>query len=158
MVFTLILLTLSGCAGFYQPIPKDYNGETSIINDSYTNKERTKAHYFILYKIDDKYVENSWGNTRKFNQGRGMRFTPNITSRKVMPREQKFTFQGLVFFPTDAQALFGDNMIITKDFVFTPKANETYTIRGKLEKSGSSVWLENSAGEVVEGSSSKVND
>lgn len=156
LVITLFAIVLSGCASVYQPIPEGYTGETSTINDSYTNKESTKAHYFILYKMDDKYVEHSWSKTRMDNYGQGMRFTPSIVSREVIPKEQKFTLQGLVFFPTDAQLLFGDDMSVTKEFNFAPKAGETYTVRGKLNKSGSSVWLENSKGQIVEGSEGKT--
>ncbi|WP_345990596.1 hypothetical protein WCX18_06030 [Sulfurimonas sp. HSL1-2] len=156
IVITVLAVVLSGCLSTYQPIPDNYNGNTSTINDSFTNKEDTSAHFFLLYKIDDNHVQQSWGKTRMDNYGQGMRFTPSMVSREVMSKKQKLTLKGLVFFPTDAQLLFGDDMSIIKEFIFTPEAGETYTVRGKLSESGSSVWLENSAGEIVEGSLGKI--
>ncbi len=148
----LLTLLLSSCASIYQPIPEGYTGETAIVKDSSSNLTSTNAHYFILLKIDDKYIEHSWGKTRQENYGRGMRFTQHIVMRDVLPKSQKFTIQGLVFFPTDAQAIFGDEMSVTKEFMFTPVAGEKYMVKGELDKKSSTVWLEDSKGNIVENS------
>lgn len=145
---SFFILFLSSCATLYQPIPEGYSGEISTIKDSNTNK----SHFFMLYKINDQFIEHSWSKTRAAHYGQGFRYDPIIVSRDVMAIEQKFTLHGLVFFPTDGQAMFGDDMGVKKDFIFTPKPNETYTVRGELSKPGSKVWLEDSSGNMVEGS------
>jgi hypothetical protein len=117
-----------------------------------TNREDTRAHFFMLVKVDDQVIDNSWSNTRRNNAGQGMVFYPYILTREVLPKEQTFTIHGLVFFPTDAQALFGDDMGVIHEFTFSPVAGETYTVKGELLEEGSKVWLEDSAGHVVEGS------
>ena len=71
----------------------------------------------MLYKINDQFVEHSWSKTRAAHYGQGFRYSPVIVSRDVMAVEQKFTLHGLVFFPTDAQAMFRNNMAVKKDFV-----------------------------------------
>jgi len=151
LVLALLVSMIAGCAGVYEPVPKGYGGATAEISDSYTNLRSTSAHYFILDKIDDKDVAQSWGQTRQANYGQGFRFTPSMVTRKVLPERQKLTLKGLVFFPTDAQALFGNDMSVDRDIIFTPKAGEKYTVKGTLGKTGSKVWLEDSAGKVVGG-------
>lgn len=148
VLMAVMLIVLSGCAATYQPVPEGYAGETSIIRDSNKNT----SHFFMLYKIDDQYIEHSWSKTRNDNYGQGFRYSPSIVSRDVMAVEQKFTLEGLVYFPTDAQAMFSDDLSVQKDFIFTPEPNETYTVRGELAKTGSKVWLEDSSGNIVNGS------
>lgn len=146
LVFALLQ---AACVTMHKPIPEGYAGERATISDSYSNKESTTAHFFTLDEIDGKLIEESWGATRIANHGRGFYFEPNIISREVMAKEQTFTIQGMVFFPTDAQALFGDDMAVKKQVRFSPAPGETYTVRGKLSTHGSEVWLEDSSGNKV---------
>lgn len=153
LVLLFCVATISGCVSLYEPVAKEYKGDTAEISDTYTNLHSNTAHYFILLKVDDKDISQSWNQTRQENYGRGMKFTPSMVNRKVLPKRQKFTLQGLVFFPTDAQILFGDDMHVNKDVFFTPRAGEKYKINGVLNKSGSNVWIEDSSGKVVESDS-----
>lgn len=139
---------LCGCS-FYKPIPDGYTGPRSTIIDSFSNQQRGKADYFILTAVNGKDVENSWGRTRADNYGRGLSFTPSVVARDVLPSEQRFKVKGLVFFPTDAQVIFADDMAIEREIVFTPKPNETYRINGNLSKAGSKVWIEDANGAVI---------
>ena len=177
IVVIIVSLLLTACVSIYQPVPEGYVGETSRINDSYSNLNllRTKAHFFILFRVDDKLVLDSYTETLwKFNKdirttgkytasahvvAGSFTLTPNfypvITSRDVLPSEQKFSIQCFVFYPTEKQRVFNDSMRVSHEFMFTPKPGENYTIKGKLEKSGSTIWLEDSAGRVIEGSVGK---
>lgn len=156
IIAIICVFMLSACATVYDPIPEGYVGDTATIKDYMTDLSDSNAHYFMCIKVDGKYIENSWGATRGQNYGRGMIFDPVITTRKVLPVEQTLTLQGLVFFPTDAQSLFGDEMAVTHDFIFTPIAGETYTVKGELSKDGSTIWLEDFQGNVVDGSEKKA--
>ena len=150
---TLAIIVLSilftGCASMHEPVPKDYTGPTAIISDSFSNKEATKANYFILSEIDQQYIETSWGKTREDNYGQGMMFTPNIIGRQVLPKPQLLKIEGLIFFPTDAQLLFGDDLKVEGEFQFTPKAGEHYTVKGMISETESKVWMEDSHGRKV---------
>jgi hypothetical protein len=114
-----------------------------------SNKANTKADYFMLTKIDDQPIENSWSETRSANYGRGMSFNPVMLSRQVLPKNQTFTIVGMVFFPTDFQSIIGDEMKVEKNITFTPKIGMTYYVKGELSKDNSKVWLEDSAGNII---------
>ncbi len=144
----LAVFILVSCAS-YSPIPEGYDGPTARISDSYTNDTGASAHYFMLYKIDSHVIRNSWGATRSRYQGMGVQFDPVIVERSVVASEAKYTLQGIKFFPTDVQSLFGNEMKVTGDIVFTPEANKNYYVRGELSKDGSKVWLEDSEGNIV---------
>jgi len=75
-----------------------------------------------------------------------------LVTRKVLPKKQKFAIRSMIFYQTDGQALFGVWSTAFREFVFTPKAGEIYTIKGEIKKSFASVWLEDSSGSIVEGS------
>lgn len=100
IIFSAFIL-LTACATAFKPIPEGYTGARANIIDSYTNKTDTRAHYFVLSAINRYSVENSWAKTRIDNDGRGMKFTPSIVNRDVLPRLQTFTITGMVFYPTD---------------------------------------------------------
>ncbi len=155
VVFTLLT---SGCAALYNPLPEGYTGPTAIISDSYSNKENTTAHYFILENVDQKQIDTSWGQTRIDNYGKGARFTPSIIDRKLLPNPQLLGITGLVFFSTDAQLIFGNDLEVKGEFEFTPKAGETYTVRGLVSESESKVWMEDSNGNRVSKEFSKNHD
>lgn len=149
-IIALLTILTAGCVTFYEPVPPGYSGELAEIRDSYSDFGSRRAHYFMLLKVDGKEIAGSYGETRMAHIGQGMVFTPSMVTRFVMAKEQKFTLQGIVFFPTDAQALMFDEMEVTKEITFTPKAGEVYTVRGKLDKKGSTVWLEDSSGKTVD--------
>ncbi|MBD8513513.1 hypothetical protein IFO68_12610 [Photobacterium sp. CAU 1568] len=144
----IVFVSMAGCASF-MPVPENYNGPTATIKDSYSNKQSTTAHFFTLQKIDGNYVSNSFGATRSANYGSGAAFEPEITVREVLPKEQIFTITGYIFFPTDAQLLFGDNLAVRGDLQFSPEAGETYVVKGTVSEKVSEVWLEDSEGDIV---------
>ena len=144
-----VLFLLTGCMAVYQPIPEGYSGEIATITDSFANKGNSKADYFMLTQIDGNTIESSWGATRSRNYGGGFAFTPAIISRDVPTQNLTLTLTGMVFFPTDAQAMFGKTLKVEGTFSFSPEANEVYTVNGELSKDASKVWLEDSSGTVV---------
>ena len=144
-----LLVALSGCASFYEPIPQGYSGETTTVMDSYANKTSLDAHYFYVTKIDEKRVETSWYLTRVAHIGKGTMFSPIIKEHQVTTQEQTFSVIGHIFYPTDAQGLFSDDLTVEKNVTFSPKAGEVYTVKGKLSPQGSTIWIEDSSGRKV---------
>jgi hypothetical protein len=147
LISALILMT--GCVAFKSPIPVGYSGTTTTISDSYSDHEGSTAHFYIVNKINGLFIEDSGYKTRVANSGRGFNMTPTMLSREIATIEQTITIAGFVQFATDGQAMFGDSMLVSGDIKFTPQAHETYKVNGKLDQSGSEVWLENSKGEIV---------
>jgi hypothetical protein len=148
-ILFIFALLMSGCIPNHILIPEGYVGPTASISDSYSNKKDSDAHYFTLREVDGKGIESSWAKTRQGNYGQGNHFTPIMVSREVMPKMQRYSIDGSVFFPTDALMMFGDKLRVTGEFNFTPKVGEAYVVVGALSKSESKVWLEDSKGSKV---------
>jgi len=147
----VFVLFLSGCVSFQPSIPIDYVGEKATLSDSYSNHEGSTAHFYVLTKIDGRSMENSGYRTRVNNQGRGFNMTPYMVSRETTIDEHVFTVAGFVQFATDAQGMFGDSMLVVKNVTFKPEANETYTVKGELNKNDSNVWIEDKNGTKIQG-------
>ena len=94
-------------------------------------------------------ISTSFGATRGKYSGQGTNFDPVMVTRDVVPEEAVFTIQGYKFFPTDAQSLFSNNMMVKKEFTFTPEANKKYYVKGKLSKELSQVWMEDESGNTI---------
>jgi len=148
VVILAAVLTMAGCSTF-KPVPENYTGPIATVKDSYANKQSTKAHFFTLNGVDGNYISNSFGATRGANYGRGSSFDPVISEREILPKQQTFTIAGYVFYPTDAQLLFGDTLNVSGDILFAPKEGETYIVKGTVSEALSEVWLEDSEGNLV---------
>lgn len=144
----LLILILSACS-VYEPVPEGYQGPTATIVDSYSNKQPTSAHYFLLERIDGKGIASSWMASKAANLGHPQDFTPNMLSREVLPNQQTFTLVGLIFFPSEVEGRFADERTVQKTITFTPKPGEAYTVRGHIDTRRSDVWLEDSKGNRV---------
>lgn len=150
-VLVVLVTVLAGCASFQSAVPEGYSGPTATITDTYANHEVSKAHFYALTKVGDIRVEDSGYKTRVDNTGRGFNMTPYMVSREVTNEEQVFTIMGFVQFATDAQGMFGDHMLVTKEVLLKPDTNEKYIVSGKLSKEKSDVWIEDSMGNQYQG-------
>ena len=148
-ILPLIFVIFVSACTTYNPIPEGYSGPVANIEDTFSDDTGSSAHYFILYKMDGKMVSNSFGATRSRYVGMGAIFDPVMIDREVLPEYAEFTIHGFKYFPTDAQAMFGDSMKIEKVVTFTPKAGEKYYIKGKLGKEKSEVWIEDASGKII---------
>ena len=142
----LSAIFLTACVSFHPTIPDGYIGKVFTINDTFSNHDKSKAHFFVLTEVDNKSVENSGYSTRVANQGQGFNMKPYMVSREITLESHELTLNGYVHFATDGQAMFGRSLSVTKTIRLIPKHRETYLVKGKLSKSGSDVWLEDSDG------------
>lgn len=147
---------LSACVSFQPIIPDGYTGKVFTVNDTFTNHKKSKAHFFVLSKVDGTLIEDSGYATRVANNGHGFDMKPLMVSREITAEPHILTIQGYVHFATDGQAMFGRSMLVTKEIHLTPKPHETYKVKGVLDKSGSKVWLEDSEGNIY-GESAELN-
>ena len=148
---SIVILLLSGCVSFQPSIPIDYVGKKATLSDSYSNHEGSTAHFYVLTKIDGRSIEDSGYRTRVNNHGRGFNMTPYMVSRDTTIEEHVFTVAGFVQFATDAQGMFGDSMLIEKEVILKPEANQVYVVKGELSKNGSNVWIEDKYGIMIRG-------
>lgn len=148
LLLSATLLVLAACS-VYDPLPPGYQGPTATIIDSYSNKKPTSAHYFMLERVDGKGIASSWTASKAANIGPPRDFTPTMLSRQVLPSAQSFTLVGLIFFPSEVDGQFADERTVQRTITFTPRAGETYTVRGRIDAAKAEVWLEDSLGNRV---------
>lgn len=145
----IILLNLAGCMSFQSSIPEGYLGSTASVNDTYKHHTGPKAHLFVLTQVDENVIENASYRTRQQNMGRKEIITPYMVTRTITTEEQQFTITGFVQFMIDGQTLIGENMLVSGNVSFDPIANETYSVTGELSQYMSTVWVEDSKGNIV---------
>ncbi|NVJ59348.1 MAG: hypothetical protein HWE27_03105 [Gammaproteobacteria bacterium] len=149
IVFSLMFY---GCAAPYKPVPEGYTGSIAYVEDTYSHKQTSTAHFYELAMVNGRHIESSWGATRSRNYGRGREFDPVMVKRRLPAEPLEVTIQAYQFFSTDFESMIGDNYLLQHTFNFTPKANEEYRVKGDVLWLRTSVWLEDSNGEKVEGS------
>lgn len=149
IAISIILLNLAGCMSFKASVPEGYSGTTASVNDTYTHYTGSQAHLFVLTQVDENVIENASYRTRLQNMGRKEIITPYMVNRAVTTEEQEFTIAGFVQFMQDGQTLVGENMLVSGNVSFEPIANETYSVTGELNKYNSTVWVEDSKGNIV---------
>ncbi len=151
----LLLLICTSCTTPGGPMlemyqPKGYIGPMAQMTDTFTNHAGSEAHFFVLQKIDEHNLQHSGESTRRANLGRGFRMTPSMVTRTVAAIEQTFTVAGFVHFATDAQTIFRDDRMVTAEIRFTPQIEARYRVVGTLDPAGPKVWIEDSAGAIVD--------
>ncbi|MEN7341792.1 MAG: hypothetical protein AAAFM81_02580 [Pseudomonadota bacterium] len=149
VVVLVLLVAMTGCVSFQDPVPEGYTGETALVKDTFTNHEGSKAHFFVLTEVNGVLTEDSGYRTRVTNQGRGFAMTPDMVERNVTTEPQTWALAGFIQFATDAQAMFADSMLVYGQVEIEPKPGETYEVVGQLAKAGSEIWVVDSSGNVV---------
>ncbi|NJM38938.1 MAG: hypothetical protein HC845_14310 [Akkermansiaceae bacterium] len=145
LLFTLIAVgMLSSCVSYYE-IPKNYSGPTATLKDSSIATHFAKAAVFKVAEIEGKTPKSSPMATP---YGGGMGVTLRESSRPV-PAGKPITISlsaGDSYAADGAQLadkLMGrQNAYASGNLTFTPKAGQSYRVKGTLAKEVSSVWLE----------------
>ncbi|QPL42041.1 hypothetical protein IT970_11220 [Pseudoalteromonas sp. A41-2] len=151
--FAIIMLasSLVGCVATYNPIPKNYQGNTAKLDDTYKVGSTSSGQFFYLSKVDGKQVNNSIRATHQASYGQGMLLTPVGFSREVPTEPMTLTLVAQVHHAAPINYMFnaGSNFIVSGDVSFTPEANQHYVVKGYLSPDFSSVWIENMSGKQV---------
>ena len=153
----VLLGAILGCGTAYNPMPEGYSGPTFRIDDTYNNRKRSIAHYYVLSEFNGNGLRTSWSETRSANYGKGLQFEPSMVSRELPVGKLDVTISALRFYSTDAEQMFGDVNDLSHTFSFTPKEYEIYKVRGDVSNERTSVWLEDSLGNRIEGSYLSLN-
>ena len=138
-------LFLSGCTTYYQPVPDNYQGETSYISDSQEYVSSSRAHFFVIDRVDGNKIKESISETMQSNYGKGFSLTPSMTGRSLPAEKMILTIYGHTYDAAPILSLLPGNYNVKGDVVFTPVEGERYHINGYLRKEYSAVWIEHSA-------------
>jgi hypothetical protein len=126
------------------PIPKDYSGPVARIFDSFTGQQDGGVAFFYLDKI------NGLTQTIIANAGRGAEMTPVVWGRRVLAEPATFRIAGRTHYAAPILDLTHKGYLVAGEVTFTPQANHTYSVRGVLAPGGSSVWIEDETGAIMD--------
>lgn len=149
----LCVVLVAGCAA--KLVPDDYAGATAVVKDSNANFvsgglfKSDKAEIFSMVKVDGKPIDNALSRTASASQGLGMGMRVKEHERRVPIKPMTVELLGLLYYPAPISTLFNPTYETRRTVKFHPQAGETYVVRGRLGKSGSSVWIETSGGQRV---------
>ena len=145
------LVPLNGCAAPYDAT-KGYTGSTSVIRDSHFPARNSSAiNFFIVTKINGHAVENSVEATAQRSFGLGNVQIPVTRSHPLPVTPLMITIQGVTRYGAPIMSLINKIYDVSGVVRFVPQAGEEYEVRGVLGEAGTSVWIENSKGEIVQG-------
>ena len=140
-----IMFAVSGCAT-YQPISEGYAGPKAIIIDTGMTEDGSKARIYYVASIDGNTIENARIKTRLSSYGTGMTLHMKTAQRAVpiRPMKLRLVASHIVGAPIHEMAsrAVGTFFDVEGDVDFMPEAGATYLVKGDLQKTGSSVWLE----------------
>lgn len=126
-----------------EPLPSDYVFSKAIIKDSVLVHDKGKADIFFVGEINNKATKNSLETTAKTNQGRGFNMETRIVDREVPANKPcELTIVARTHFAAPILALTNKVYQVKGQIKFVPEKGKTYVVRGELEESHSSVWVE----------------
>lgn len=146
------LTSLAGCAMASGLGPAAQNapepmGPNAVVADSQITEGATRGQFFVVAEINGKAVGNSIEASLAASKNKGFVLTTIVEERTVsagQPLQVKLVARHVS--PAPIQGLIG-SLTSTDYYVegvvqWTPVAGEQYVVRGVLEASGSSVWIE----------------
>jgi hypothetical protein len=149
LLAALIFLAACSSQEFVDPMPSDYEGPKARVYDTYSHNATNSAHFFVVNAVNGLPIEDSGHRTKSAMAGRSLTMRPQMVGRWVPAEEQTFTISGYVQFSSKAQAMVGEEMLVTGQVTFKPEPNGRYRVKGKLSEEESWVWVENSRGVLV---------
>jgi len=145
------VVVLTACAPFKTAIPDGYTGPTAVLKDSATVMSSSKADMYYALVVDGNNIDNMRFKTRRRNEGRGMMMTVVEAERKIPAKETKVSVAGRTVYAAPILAMAGTVYQVTGDIVFMPEPNKIYVVRGALDESYSSVWIEEESTKTIVG-------
>ncbi|WP_299494174.1 hypothetical protein [uncultured Shewanella sp.] len=147
----IISLLLGGCVSYHSPIPKDYSGPITTIDDSFTIQSSRTADMFYIEKINNKNVYNAARASSGASAGKnGLLITRGYTHRLPAAETTLFlsgaTMHGA---PIGYILNAGSNYGVQGEVIFKPEADKHYLVSGELTQEHSSVWIEDMHGNIV---------
>jgi hypothetical protein len=142
------LVVLAGCAAD-KPLPDSYTGPVAQLLDSGSLDGTTKVRLFVAEQIDGKPIANSLIATARASQRQGMFVTMQLVERTVPARPMKVKLKASHAAGESIFALLlwasGNFQWVEGVVDFAPEPDKTYLVSGRLDKDGSSVWIEDAS-------------
>ena len=139
---------LAGCAT--NGVPSGYTGPVGRIADSFADSAGGGVDFFFVDKIDGRSIHNALEWTLHENAGRGFSMDPVPFARDVPAQAATFTITGRTQYAAPILELTKKVYQVSGEVNFTPAPGRLYTVKGVLSAAGSSVWIEDDAGRVVD--------
>ncbi|ROZ79470.1 hypothetical protein [Ramlibacter sp. WS9] len=126
----------------------------AVLRDSIKIASTRKAQFFVVSKIGDARIEDSYLRTAVRNQGRGLQMTPTLVERNVPARMATFTIEGRTRYAAPIIELTsGERLLdVVGTVTFAPENHRTYVVKGELGERYSAVWIE----EELDGGGSRM--
>ena len=164
VLLILSILIFTGCS-HYKPVPENYKGEVSYIEDTAKLQSEHKCDFFSAIEYNDKTIESNLyktlnENTTVIYNGKVHFISPKYVKREIPTQPAKIKIIARSVYVPKAMELINPVYFIEKEFEFYPKPNQSYYVSGRLEKNYSAVWLAEAgtnkiiAKEEIHGSSS----
>ncbi len=137
-----LLAFLTGCANFQPAVPEGYTGPKAKVRDSGVSRTGNLAHVFVVKQVDGRVIVNSQMETRAANQGRGFSISPSLLTRDVPAGVIKLTLSGQTMYAAPILAMTNPTCDVQGVVEVTIEKDTPYVVRGLLDPSACSVWLE----------------
>jgi hypothetical protein len=125
----------------------------ALIKDSIKVASYTKAYFFVVSKIGNARIEDSYLRTERRDYGRGAQMTPALVERNVPAQMATFTIEGHARSAIPLiELLSGDYLPVAGTVTFAPEMHRTYVVKGELGVRYSAVWIE----EELDGGGSRL--
>lgn len=148
-LLALSVVFFAGCASLAPSVPEGYTGPLATLADTPRPETTSKGQIFALLEIDGAAVDNSFQASHRAsaNQGPTLRMVP--FERKLPAHAMKVRIRGshITGMPIHeiASRAVGKFYEVEGVVDFVPVADARYAVVGKLDKEGSSVWIEDAA-------------
>ena len=149
------VICLVGCSSLpTNPLPADYQGPAAWIADSGSYESDGKAQVFVVVEVDGVSIDNAVLASRRASSGRGFSLTAQYIDRRVPVRQLSLKIRGthITAAPIHEMAsrAAGTFHFVEGTVSLSPRESKNYVVRGRLEKEGSAVWIEDAdTNEVV---------
>jgi hypothetical protein len=140
---------LGGCAAPVKLVPEGYSGPTATLSDSIYQESGSKGRVFAAVEVDAQAIPSALDATRRASAGRGFSLVMAGDGRAVIarPMRVKLVASHITAAPIHEFALraSGEFHSVEGTVDWTPQAGKSYVVRGSLQPTGSSVWIEENA-------------
>ena len=147
---TFLFFLLSGCVTYTNPVPPGYRGPISDVYDSVKYVSDTESQFFVLSKVNGKYVENSLQKTTEESYGKGCSIIHMEMGRGLPSGKLEVELLASTYHAAPILALRGRNYRVQGVVLFDAVEGESYIVKGVLSEARQAVWIENAkTGETV---------
>lgn len=151
ILLLVVVSMLVSCVQNKPFIQADYIGETAVIEDTFQIRSSGSAFFYCVTQIEGRKIPNAVSESLQASAGHNIYLSALGASRKIPVKTIKlFLVANVIHSAPIAYLTDSDAKNRAEGTVeFTPIPNMKYFVKGTLGKKYSSVWIEDSNGNVV---------